>query len=110
MRRFAFEAVALSAALTLAACGSQSGGESLDPKACDALKGAQSALDQPVNPARIHEAGRELGRVANSGSGVEDDVAAAFITTMTAGDNPTEVNVAAARAKVVAVYSQRCTE
>lgn len=111
MRRIG-EAFALSAALTLAACGSQDSGEALGRRTCDALTGAKATLDQPFDATRVAEAGTELGNdiglLSDPPTDGQQAALIAFTETMTASEQPDAPNIEAARSAVNDALEEYC--
>lgn len=111
MRRIG-ETVAMTAVLTLAACGSQDSGEALGRKTCDALKQTQATLEQPFDAVRVAEVGTELGNdIGFLSDPPTDGQQAAFIAfseTMTASEQPDAPNIEAARNAVNRALEQYC--
>ncbi len=110
MRR-SVEVLALTTAITLAACGN-GGGAKLEQQTCDALKGVKSELDQPFDAQRLAGAGTELGSdigpLSDPLTPPQEAATIAFAATMSASEQGTVQATEEARRAVEFAYGKYC--
>lgn len=111
MRRYA-EALAMTAAITLAACGNDGSGAKLEERTCDGLRGVKTELDRPFDAEKVGEAGTELGHdigpLSNPLTAEQEAATVAFAATMTASEQPTGETIEQARQAVEYALGMHC--